>query len=1156
MDMAVNSPLDSSHSGIEAGYMGVMMDHGSGAAGKRIRKPSQLYEGFESPGMPPINHIVPSGPPQPLVKDPNRLGRMTNQLQFLQKIVLKSLWRHHFAWPFHEPVDSIRLGLPDYHKIIKNPMDMGSIKKRLENNYYRTASECMQDFNTMFTNCYIYNKPTDDIVLMAQSLEKAFLQKVAQMPQDEIELASPPPRSKSAKSSKKGRNNPGVLYTGGMTTAHQVPAVSQSAYSPPTPETPDSILSTPPQTILGKILTPTFHSEQSLPAITAMPPTQPTTKKKGVKRKADTTTPTTSAISAGRADSPSAQDTKPAKLASSRREAAARPAKTRRETVEELVVGDVGGGVAAAGGRKGGKLGEQMKHCDAILKEMLSKKHAAYAWPFYKPVDAEALELHDYHDIIKHPMDLGSIKKKLDNRQYRDAQEFAADIRLMFSNCYKYNPPDHDVVSMAHKLQDVFEMRFAKMPDDPEEPTPVPTLSSVLLSAPSARQAPPPPAVSEDDSSSSSESESSRADSEQDRKQRLAELQEQLKAVHEQLAALSQPQASKPKKKERDKKEKKKEKHKKKTGTEESEEMSPLAILPSKKSKSTKDPVMAKKDRKKPNKKEGIKNSRPAPPLQAGPIPLVPSASLEAEDDIDLSPEKFKPMSYEEKRQLSLDINKLPGDKLGRVVHIIQTREPSLKNSNPDEIEIDFETLKPSTLRELEKYVSSCLKKKKKPSAEKSLESTAVTKTRTGSSSSDSSDSSDSEDSDSGLVPKQQKKISVNKDTKRPHHQPLSTGVGPVTSAPPTQPQLVQSKPSFVPPPPSVPASVPSLDSSQLMASGFDPLANFMNSQLTQSNTESSVPMTAAGALVSSGLLNANMPINQTPTDTHPFLNQLPIIPSPAIHIALPQQPSRPSNRAAPLPPKHPQPPPSSLPHLPPSSSAQLQPTLPLNLPQPVPRPRVPSPPSHGILGTLSAQPPQALLEDDEEPTSNNSETPPLSQVHSLLQSLQPRPTTLPLSLPTHSPGQVAPQLVPSMHTQGLTTNTPALTQRHIPSHMPQSFPHSNTLASLQQKGGVLQQKQQQQQLMARGVPVRDSISRGGASAGDGAVLESRGVGPFAEGRCNTVLEMSQRKLSRLRNRKLLDDWTTVEELLSHGNRLDNQEAMLCPSSLLTVTTV
>lgn len=35
---------------------------------------------------------------------------------------------------------------------------MGTIKKRLESVYYWSASECMQDFNTMFTNCYIYNK--------------------------------------------------------------------------------------------------------------------------------------------------------------------------------------------------------------------------------------------------------------------------------------------------------------------------------------------------------------------------------------------------------------------------------------------------------------------------------------------------------------------------------------------------------------------------------------------------------------------------------------------------------------------------------------------------------------------------------------------------------------------------------------------------------------------------------------------------------------------------------------------------------------------------------------------------------------------------------------------------------------------------------------
>ncbi|TNN22255.1 Bromodomain-containing protein 3 [Liparis tanakae] len=75
-------------------------------------------------------------------------------------------------------------------------------------------------------------------------------------------------------------------------------------------------------------------------------------------------------------------------------------------------------------------------------------------------------------------------------------------------------------------------------------------------------------------------------------------------------------------------------------------------------------------------------------------------------------------MTYDEKQQLSLDINRLPGLKLGRVVHIIQRREPAAgdahadADADPNEIEIDFETLKPTTLRELQQYVKSCLYKK------------------------------------------------------------------------------------------------------------------------------------------------------------------------------------------------------------------------------------------------------------------------------------------------------------------------------------------------------------------------------------------------------------------------------------------------------------
>lgn len=46
-----------------------------------------------------------------------------------------------------------------------------------------------------------------------------------------------------------------------------------------------------------------------------------------------------------------------------------------------------------------------------------------------------------------------NFQKKLDGGEYQNAQGFAADVRLIFSNCYKYNPPQHDVVTKARKLQ-------------------------------------------------------------------------------------------------------------------------------------------------------------------------------------------------------------------------------------------------------------------------------------------------------------------------------------------------------------------------------------------------------------------------------------------------------------------------------------------------------------------------------------------------------------------------------------------------------------------------------------------------------------------------------------------------------------------------------
>ncbi|XP_006907466.1 bromodomain-containing protein 2 isoform X2 [Pteropus alecto] len=652
-----------------AGLLGLGPE--AAAPGKRIRKPSLLYEGFESPTMAsvPALQLTPANPPPPEVSNPKKPGRVTNQLQYLHKVVMKALWKHQFAWPFRQPVDAVKLGLPDYHKIIKQPMDMGTIKRRLENNYYWAASECMQDFNTMFTNCYIYNKPTDDIVLMAQTLEKIFLQKVASMPQEEQELVVTIPKNSHKKGAKL------AALQGSITSAHQVPAVSSvshtTLYTPP-PEIPTTVLNIPHPSVISSPLLKSLHSAgPPLLAVSAAPPAQPLAKKKGVKRKADTTTPTPTAILApgSPASPPGGLEPKAARLPPMRRESG-RPIKPPRK--------DLPDSQQQHQSSKKGKLSEQLKHCNGILKELLSKKHAAYAWPFYKPVDASALGLHDYHDIIKHPMDLSTVK-------------------------------------------DVFEFRYAKMPDEPLEPGPLPVSTAlpaglVKSSSESSSEESSSESSSEEeeeeDEDEEEEEESESSDSEEERAHRLAELQEQLRAVHEQLAALSQGPISKPKRK-REKKEKKKkrkaEKHRGRAGVDE-DEKGPRVPRPSqpKKSKKASGPGSGSAATLGPpgfGPSGGSGTKLPKKATKMVPPTLPPGYDSEEE-------EESRPMSYDEKRQLSLDINKLPGEKLGRVVHIIQAREPSLRDSNPEEIEIDFETLKPSTLRELERYVLSCLRKK------------------------------------------------------------------------------------------------------------------------------------------------------------------------------------------------------------------------------------------------------------------------------------------------------------------------------------------------------------------------------------------------------------------------------------------------------------
>ncbi|XP_013042159.1 bromodomain testis-specific protein isoform X1 [Anser cygnoides] len=591
-------------------------------------------------------------PPPPEYINNKNSGCQTNQLQYLQRVVMKAMWRHNFSWPFHQPVDAAALNLPDYYSIIKKPMDLSTIKKRLEHNYYAKAAECIDDFKTMFLNCHIYNKPGDDIVFMAQELEKVFMQKIAQMPPEERLIPN--------KGKRKGKSSEEIQQPNPRTSTKESTMQKQADSGEQSPVMTEEL-----QQVM---LTPLSAAQLTA----SMPAAVPITKtKKGVKRKADTTTPTTSIFKASSESLATFNESKAIKACRGDDECM---------IPNKLLKRDLPDSQQSHGFLKKNRLSEQLKHCNEILREMFSEKHSAYAWPFLKPVGVASFSLGKEQGITKCSTDLGTIKKKMDNFEYRDIQEFATDVRLMFMDYYKRNSPDHEAVAMARKLQDVFEMHFAKIPDEPAASVSLPLHTREMRKV-----------YSSDSSSDDSSEEKSSEDSEKERRVHLAKLQEQLNAVHQQLQALTRASLPRLKRKKgKTKREKRKNKAKSK-----------IKSLNQK-----------KKDLKHKSKKKQSLSTQPKKTTQQVLL------AHKSEDD------GAKPMNYDEKRQLSLDINKLPGDRLGKVVHIIQSREPSLRNSNPDEIEIDFETLKTSTLRELEKYVATCLRKRpRKQHVKKSVKS-------------------------------------------------------------------------------------------------------------------------------------------------------------------------------------------------------------------------------------------------------------------------------------------------------------------------------------------------------------------------------------------------------------------------------------------------
>ncbi|ANB13125.1 chromatin-binding protein BDF1 [Sugiyamaella lignohabitans] len=334
--------------------------------------------------------------------------------------VVRLVKRLKDAQPFVQPVDPVKLNIPTYYDYVKEPMDLGTMEKKLTANEYPTVVSFVHDLDLIISNCILFNGAESFISNMARNLSTSFHKHMTNMPKYDAQS------SVSGKPKKKSSILPGSspLGTPKLQRAAAVAANAANATGGALVKDELDVSGTP------KGATPNRRG--------------------------------------------SVADAKPFALQPSgvpliRRESAAEGGRPKREIhppkSKDLPYGDV------KPRRK--KFAAELKFCGQVLKELFSKKHEAYSFPFLQPVDPVALNCPSYFKIIKEPMDLGTVQDRYNKNAYENADEFERDVRLIFKNCYKFNPEGSPVNVMGHKLEAVFDKKWQEKPLPAPSPPPI-----------------------------------------------------------------------------------------------------------------------------------------------------------------------------------------------------------------------------------------------------------------------------------------------------------------------------------------------------------------------------------------------------------------------------------------------------------------------------------------------------------------------------------------------------------------------------------------------------------------------------------------------------------------------------------------------------------
>lgn len=329
---------------------------------------------------------------------------------------IRAIKRLKDAIPFVVPVDPIKQGVPQYFDYIKHPMDLGTMEKKLVEQKYDTIKDFIDDFNLIISNCMIFNGEDAPISHMALGIAQSFKKQLSNMP--------------TYDASKKGAQAlaAATAASGGAATAGAAADISSvDSVGSPAINTAGA-LSGSAAGLSGSAVEDGHHED-------------------GVGKRQTTTTTVVGPNGMPTLRRKSTIDGRP-----------------KREIRPPRQPGTFFGSGSGQGRPRNKKYASELRFAGQVLKEMQGRKLESVAWPFLAPVDPIEQGVPTYFDVIKEPMDLSTIQRKLVDGIYYTGDEFESDVRLMFRNCYTFNPEGTPVNVMGHKLEDYFDSRWIDKP--------------------------------------------------------------------------------------------------------------------------------------------------------------------------------------------------------------------------------------------------------------------------------------------------------------------------------------------------------------------------------------------------------------------------------------------------------------------------------------------------------------------------------------------------------------------------------------------------------------------------------------------------------------------------------------------------------------------